>query len=140
MKERTAKCHCGQLQITVRGEPLRNVMCHCGLCQRRTGSAFHLASWFDDKDVLSKEGEEKIYYRQGDTKIGMTFHFCTTCGSSVYWTSDRVTGVTGVASGCFADRNFPPPEVSIFAECRHPWVSLPDGTPSFRKGRDGDPE
>ena len=36
----TASCRCGQLTATATGEPVRISVCHCLVCQRRSGSAF----------------------------------------------------------------------------------------------------
>ena len=38
MTTRRAACNCGQLQLTIEGEPARISMCHCLECQRRTGA------------------------------------------------------------------------------------------------------
>ena len=38
MTTRRAACSCGQLHLTIEGEPLRISMCHCLECQRRTGA------------------------------------------------------------------------------------------------------
>jgi len=35
---RRATCSCGQLHLTIEGEPSRIAMCHCLECQRRTGA------------------------------------------------------------------------------------------------------
>ena len=39
MTTRRAACSCGQLHLTIEGEPSRISMCHCLECQRRTGAA-----------------------------------------------------------------------------------------------------
>ncbi|WP_349236418.1 GFA family protein [Bosea sp. UNC402CLCol] len=46
MKIREARCSCGQLRITCRGEPAIVALCHCRECQRRTGSAYGVAAFF----------------------------------------------------------------------------------------------
>jgi hypothetical protein len=38
MTTRHAACNCGQLRLTIEGEPSRISMCHCLECQRRTGA------------------------------------------------------------------------------------------------------
>ena len=38
MITRRAACNCGQLNLTIEGEPARISMCHCLECQRRTGA------------------------------------------------------------------------------------------------------
>jgi hypothetical protein len=35
---KSAACSCGQLQVTVEGDPMRIALCHCLACQRRTGA------------------------------------------------------------------------------------------------------
>lgn len=130
MTERTARCHCGDLEVSVSGDPVRIAMCHCTLCQRRTGSLFHVAAWYLD-DQIETSGEVKTYYREGDDKWGMTYHFCPNCGTSVYWRTPIAEGATGIAVGCFADPEFPMPGKSIYGECRHKWLTLPEELPSF---------
>jgi hypothetical protein len=46
MPDREAACSCGQLQVTVRGDPVRVAMCHCLECQRRTGSTFGVQAFY----------------------------------------------------------------------------------------------
>jgi hypothetical protein len=38
MPTRRAACSCGQLHLTIEGEPSRISMCHCLECPRRTGA------------------------------------------------------------------------------------------------------
>jgi hypothetical protein len=38
MTTRRTACSCGQLHLTIEGEPSRIAMCHCLECQRRTGA------------------------------------------------------------------------------------------------------
>src|SRR5260370_14477634 len=40
MTTRRAACCCGQLHLTIEGEPSRISMCHCLECQRRTGAVW----------------------------------------------------------------------------------------------------
>ncbi len=44
-------CVCGAIRYRVRGEPLRAYVCHCTFCQRFTGSAFGVLTWFDEENV-----------------------------------------------------------------------------------------
>lgn len=49
--KRKASCHCGQLQVVCEGDPTQVIMCHCELCQRRTGTSYNLGAWFNRSDV-----------------------------------------------------------------------------------------
>lgn len=122
---RTATCGCGQLSITVYGAPLNVGVCHCLLCQRRTGSVFASLAAFAAPWEVSGEAREHVHV--GDHGARFMFRFCPTCGTSVFDTEEGVEGRVGVAVGCFGDPDFPPPDVSVYDSRRHGWVVLPDG-------------
>ncbi|MEO8924924.1 MAG: GFA family protein [Caldimonas sp.] len=102
-------------------------MCHCLLCQKRTGSTYSVHAYFPTEKVRV-EGTTKVYARKGDSGAYVYFHFCPECGSTIYWEVEASPGKTGVPIGVFADPTFPPPNVSIFVPHKHPWVSVPEGS------------
>jgi hypothetical protein len=120
---RSASCSCGQLQVTTVGEPVRISVCHCLACQRRTGSAFGVQARFP-RDAVTMTGRGTRYVRTADSGKTVTSTFCPDCGSTVYYELELVPGFIGVPVGGFADPGFPPPQVSVYAEHRHPWVGL----------------
>lgn len=137
---RIAKCQCGELQVKCEGEPQHIFMCYCESCQRRTGTSYNLSAWFPKKDTII-EGETKQYVRIGDEGTKITFHFCPTCGSSVYWdASGDLSELFGLAVGCFVEADFPAPTVSFYGERRHHWLTQPAGFPSFRRGMNSELE
>lgn len=131
---RTARCHCGAVTVEVEGEPQFTFMCHCEFCQRRTGTSYHLDAWFQ-RDAATLEGETHTYTRTGDRGDSLVFHFCPTCGSNVYFYLPAVLpDMIGVAVGCFADPDFPAPQVSLYEQRRHRWVEVPAGTVRHERG------
>ncbi len=128
----TAACCCGQLRITVHGEPRGVGVCHCLACQRRTGSVFAaLASFAPPYDVTGLATE---YVRLGDRGARFTFRFCPVCGTNLFHTEDGYEqSSVSVAVGAFADPNFPSPRVSVYDCRRHPWVRLPAGVQVYDK-------
>ena len=129
MTTRHAACSCGQLHLTIDGESARISMCHCLACQRRTGVVFSNQARFW-REQVTFTGKATTWNRTAESGNVVTFHFCPTCGSTVYWESESFPGYVIVAIGNFADANFPAPTVSVWEESRHPWVSLPPDTPS----------
>ena len=128
--KRTALCHCGQLQVICEGNPTRIIMCHCELCQRRTGSSYNLGAWFSQTNVVVK-GADKVYCRIGDEGVECEFHLCPVCGTNLYWKAPEViSGQIGVAVGCFSDPEFPMPTVSFYGKSRHRWLKQPS-VPSY---------
>ena len=124
---REASCSCGQLRVTVDGDPLRVSICHCLACQRRTGSAFGVQSRFDC-DHVRITGTSREYTRvsdEGDEE--RTSHFCGECGATVYIRSDSTPDMLIIPVGAFAEPAFPPPTVSVWEDRKHHWVELPAG-------------
>ncbi|HVN02588.1 MAG TPA: GFA family protein [Caulobacteraceae bacterium] len=124
--ERIASCACGALKVRCGGEPNKVSLCHCLACQRRTGSTHGVAAFFL-REQLSVEGEARCYTRPSDRGFDVTFHFCPTCGSSVFWEPARLPDRVGVAVGAFADPTFPAPSQQVYEERRHPWLTLAIG-------------
>ncbi|MCA9591409.1 MAG: GFA family protein [Myxococcales bacterium] len=122
---RTGRCTCGGLEVTCDGDPIRISMCHCYACQQRTGSVFGVQARYP-ADKVTARGDEKTYVRIGDDGGKITFHFCPTCGATVYWDIDLMPGFVAVAVGAFADREFGPPTFSVYEARRHAWTKDPD--------------
>ena len=133
---RRAACNCGQLNLTISGEPARVSMCHCFECQRRTGAVISNQARFR-REQITFAGRSTAWTRTAESGNALTFHFCPVCGSTVYWESQGFPGLIAVAIGTFADPTFPAPAVSVWEECRHPWVSLPPDTPPQRAAKQG---
>jgi len=128
---RFARCHCGSLSLKCSGEPTKVSMCHCEDCQRRTGSAFSIAAFFERGSVERVSGGATTFTRGSASGHPVAFHFCPNCGSSLYWEPSRMPHLIGVAVGAFADPAFPPPEQSVWTDEKHAWISLPDGMRTF---------
>jgi hypothetical protein len=118
---RTATCACGNLRVTCEGEPRKVSLCHCLACQKRTGSTYGVAAFFNREDSRV-DGPSRSYVRQSDSGFPVTFHFCPDCGSTVFWEPRRKPGAIAVSVGSFADPAFPAPTQAVYDEHRHAWV------------------
>lgn len=94
----------------------------------------HVGVYFS-KTQVRIEGPETVYTREAQEGRTISFHFCPTCGSSVYWHPDLRPDHYGIAVGAFEDPNFPAPSFSVWEEAKHPWVDLPNGIQRFLQGR-----
>lgn len=122
MTTRIATCSCGQLRVTCAGEPERVSICHCLECQKRTGSVFAAQARFASADVAIT-GDSAQWTRRGDDGGAATFHFCPTCGATLYWLPQDFPNLIYVATGAFADPTFPPPTIAVYEERQHPWIA-----------------
>jgi hypothetical protein len=124
MTVRHAACSCGQLHLTVVGEPMRIAMCHCFECQRRTGAVMSNQARFNQAQITFA-GKATEWTRRAESGNVLTYSFCPICGSTVYWGNTGFPDLVAIAIGTFADPEFPPPTVSVWEECRHPWMPSP---------------
>ena len=132
MTERVATCACGDLAVTLGGEPMLVSSCCCTRCQRRTGSFFGVTVYFSPVQMTAQVGEVKTFHRTGGETA---FHFCPRCGSSVWWTpDDSAEDVIGVAGGCFADPTLPSPVRMVHTAHKHPYVRPPPRVATFEDG------
>src|SRR5215475_6376641 len=120
---RFATCACGQLSAACAAEPANVSLCHCLACQKRTGSTYGVAAFFQRRDVEPR-GRAQSFTRMSESGHPVTFHFCPVCGSTVYWEPHRKPEMIAVAVGAFADPGFPQPSQAVNAEHRHSWVSI----------------
>ena len=120
---RIAHCCCGALRAEATGDPAFLGACHCMECQRRTGSAFGVGTYFP-KEQVRAEGPSKVYVRGSDSGRKIEFHFCPDCGSTVFWYGELFPDLIGIAFGAFADPSTPWPTLSVWEMTRHPWVAF----------------
>lgn len=119
--KRTASCVCGALSAECAADPLSVSLCNCVDCQRRTGSAFGIAAFFERGDV-EVHGDAARFERRSNAGHAFCFHFCPACGTTLYWETDARPGLVMVAAGAFADADFPAPAHSHYDAHRHPWL------------------
>ncbi len=124
MSDRVARCLCGQLTVTVSGEPSMVVMCSCASCQRRSGSQFGSGAFFERANV-TLAGDYRSFTRPADSGKNLTNYFCPNCGTNIAWEAEIRSGWIGVAVGAFADPNFPAPTIVLYDGNRHAWIEPP---------------
>jgi hypothetical protein len=133
MATRTAQCGCGRLRVTVAGDPIFIGRCHCDFCQKRTGSLFSDGAYYAREQHVEIDGDVKTYNGlevDGVGRVGgksVTYHFCPTCGSTVYWTGVHLA----VAVGNFVDPDFPAPAIETQTKWRHHCVQPVPGAEQF---------
>ncbi len=130
---RCARCACGSVEATCEGDPVRVLLCSCTECQRRTGSVYGVSAYFP-RSAVAVSGNTTAYTRLGGAGRRLTFHFCPSCGTTLYWYAEMFPALIGVAVGGFADREFPAPSLAVWTCRLGEWVALPDGLPRLTEG------
>lgn len=111
--------------MVVTGDPVRASICHCLACQRRTGSSYGYQARFPAHSVTVR-GRSKLFIRHSDEGTETRrFNFCPQCGSTVFYSSGDSEDLIAIPVGAFADPAFPPPQVSVWEQRKHGWVTVP---------------
>ena len=103
MTKRTGACACGAVRYEVAGDPLLMHNCHCKGCQRLTGSAFKMGSYWPEDSVKIVSGSMTKYSREADSGRTVTSQFCKICGTTVVTIAEAQPGRIGLAVGTFDD-------------------------------------
>ena len=115
MTMHTGACSCGHIGITAACEPQIVSMCHCLLCQKRTGSTYSVHAYFPTEHV-TVQGTTNVYARKGDSGAYVYFHFCPECGATMYWEVEATPGKTGIPVGVL---RIPRSRRQVFLSSRH---------------------
>jgi hypothetical protein len=101
-------------------------VCHCNNCKRRTGSAFGISAYFDRSAVVRQEGRTSVYsFHHAAQNHDQHRHFCSKCGTTLFWYVSTLPDMIGIAGGCFAERGLGEPTYSVSDDKREPWIALP---------------
>jgi hypothetical protein len=124
--ERTATCSCGQLSVTVEGDPQMHGICSCLVCQKASGTPFSHTGYWPKAQVVSLSGNATVWRRISDSGRWMDTHFCPICGSAVYGYAEFDPHGINIAIGNFADPTFAPPQYAMWNRFKHSWIEFPE--------------
>lgn len=128
-------CVCGAIRYRAKGDPLRAYACHCTFCQRFTGSAFALMSWFRDESLeIAGDGITTYDHTVDDADRWFRLHSCDRCGTTFMATVQRQAGICLVMAGTFDDPNWVKLERQIWTRSAQHWVVFPENMERLEKG------
>jgi len=123
-------CQCGAVTYTVNAEPLFTYACHCGSCQKRTGSAFSLGLVIAT-ETLELKGALTAWSRVSEQGNTNTRYSCASCGNIIYGVGDSNPELAKLQAGTLEDTSAVEPEVHIWTSRKQPWLILPDRVRQF---------
>ena len=134
-------CACGAVRYEVRGEPQICQICHCRFCQRRTGSAFGMVAYFDERNVsILLGGLTEREHRSDETGRWLRMQFCPQCGTTVTHTVQIRPGLRAISVGTLDDPEWPRIQRHIWVQSKRSWVSIPAGMVVFSQGAPRSPD
>lgn len=116
-------CRCGQVALSVRGEPTRVGICHCTDCRQESGSAFtYFGVW--PAGLFEHEGETAEYAGRC---------FCPTCGSRLFSVDEDEAEIKlGILTD--APTNLVP-TYELWVKRREPWLRPLNGAEQHDEDR-----
>ena len=120
----SGKCLCGQVQLTVQGEPLYVGICHCTDCRQETGSAFtFFGVWPADR-----------FEHQGETSKFSGRSFRVRCGSRLFAANERKAEIKlGVLSEAPTALE---PTFEVWVKRRERWLRPIEGAEQYEEDRE----
>lgn len=117
------KCLCGQIEVSVRGEPLRIGICHCMDCRKESGSAFtYYGIW--PADAFECRGDPAEFRGQ---------RFCPRCGSRLFALDGKEAeiklGILSMAPTGLV------PSYELWVRRREPWLRPIDSAEQYDENR-----
>lgn len=120
-------CLCGAVQFDADLPSLWMAHCHCSLCRRAHGAAFVTWAGFDAARcrIEDTEGALRWYASSPGAERG----FCSRCGSTLFFRSQRWPGELHIVRANFRDALDRQPQAHVFYDTRVDWYAVGDALP-----------
>ncbi len=133
MSNYTGGCLCGAIRYEIEGEPVRVGICHCDDCRKTGGASFTTNAFFSTENIKVVQGTPKSHDHQTDAGFTLTKEFCGDCGTPLFRSSNRGTGVKSVHIGTFDDVKDLRPSTEVYVKRALPFVHLMDETEHYEE-------
>lgn len=133
---REGGCQCGQLRYSITGEPIAVVACHCGHCQKQSGSAFGMTMVIKKSAFKWLAGQPRKIELTADSGNKKKGEFCGNCGSRIRNENAMLPDSYNLKPGTLDDTSWFEPIAHVWVGTKQPWSNIPEGMPTF----EGNPE
>jgi hypothetical protein len=119
----SGECLCGSVKYSISTEPAFAGVCHCGDCQKFTGSAFSYLVAVAEAD-LHIDGNLETYSKPGDSGQPILRKFCPKCGSSILEIAATRPGLVLLNGGTLDNPAAFTPSLQIYCDRELSWAQL----------------
>lgn len=130
----TGGCNCGAIRYDIETPPLVVAACHCTQCRRQSGAAFSV-NLVVRASAMNISGSPATW-QDDDTASGAALarEHCGGCGSPIRSVPSGSPKLVAVKAGTLDDPSPHAPAMHIWTRSKLPWMTIPDGIPSFEEG------
>jgi hypothetical protein len=122
---REGGCNCGAVRFRLSAAPLTAYLCHCHLCQKRTGSPFAMNVVFPADGLEVTAGKPFELVRELRDGVQSVSFLCGACYSRL-WTRRTGAPAITVRGGALDDAGDLRPVVQIWVSSAQPWAVQTD--------------
>ncbi|HET6545231.1 MAG TPA: GFA family protein [Rhodanobacteraceae bacterium] len=123
---RNARCFCGAVEVSVRGEPEAMGYCHCDSCRRWSAGPVNAFSLWKPDAVRITRGEDKLGSYAANPSSQR--RWCMVCGGHVL-TEHPGMGLVDVYAAVIDDLDFVP---GVHVHYQEHVLPMADGLPKFK--------
>ena len=129
MNQAQGACLCGALRFELALPSKWVAHCHCSMCRRAHGAAF--VTWVGMEETRCRIDDPDGRLRWYDSSPGAQRGFCSNCGSSLFFRSQRWPGELHIVLANLLDPVDRAPQAHVFWDSHVDWVTLDaaDGLP-----------
>ncbi|WP_456750606.1 GFA family protein [Bradyrhizobium sp. USDA 4461] len=124
-RSRVGGCNCGAVRYEVRGDPLTCFICHCHLCQKRTGSAFSMSLVYLAQCTRITLGEPASSTRVTPLGSRNTSTECLVCRSRLWVHRDGAKSLN-IRAGTLDDVGELRPVAQFWISSAQKWAIVPN--------------
>ncbi len=125
----SGSCFCGAVRFRFELPSKWCAHCHCSMCRKVHGAGYVTWVGFESSHFQLEGGENALTWFGSST--GASRGFCSTCGSSMFFKSERWAGELHVALGCLDEPIDRQPQAHAFHDSHVDWVPLDDALQIF---------
>jgi hypothetical protein len=83
----TGQCHCGEITYEAHGPIIKSSQCDCAGCRAATGTFAAPFVTVQRANHTITQGKPAVFRAESgeDCDAHGTWHFCTNCGTQLYW-------------------------------------------------------
>jgi hypothetical protein len=118
----TGRCLCGSVKFELTLPSKWCAHCHCSLCRRAHGAGYVTWAGFESDHFFLKKGDHHLKWYESSP--GARRGFCSSCGSSMLFESDRWPDETHVALACIDEDIDRKPQANVFFDAHVDWMPI----------------
>lgn len=121
------RCLCGDIQFTAELPSKWVAHCHCTMCQHGSGAAFVTWVGMEQSRCRIDDPQQRLHWYASSP--GAERGFCSRCGSSMFFRSQRWPGEIHITRANFDTPLDRAPQAHAFWDTHVDWVTLGDDLP-----------